>query len=418
MSLLKASAVSAVGAGVKLLFGLLLIKIVAVLLGPTGLGLMGQFMSLTTILILLAGGGISTGVVKYVAEYKDAPSRLHQFLSTARGYVLFSSLVILIAGFAIARPLSLWIFKENGYEFVIHILCIAQFGIALNTFLLAIISGYKDVISSNLVNTTGTFLGLLTLAPLIYFLGNTGMLIGLAALPALPALVSFWIVRRKYPRALEQNFKINKHDVQRLFRFSLMLATSATTMPMAQMLLRSHLANAGGWEQVGYWQATLRLSDAYLLFVNMVLAGYYMPKLSELGPGRQQLRYMLEAMKRLLPVIAACIALIWLLGAPLIKIIFSDRFLPAQELLTYQLIGDFFKIGSFIMGYVVVANAWMRLSIIGDIVQASLFFCLSWLLIPNFQAQGASIGYAACYFVYFIVLCGLFYRLWRSQSHD
>ena len=54
MSLLKASAVSAIGAGIKLLFGLLLIKIIATLLGPTGLGLMGQFMSLTTILVLLA----------------------------------------------------------------------------------------------------------------------------------------------------------------------------------------------------------------------------------------------------------------------------------------------------------------------------------------------------------------------------
>ncbi|OWQ87502.1 hypothetical protein CDN99_18030 [Roseateles aquatilis] len=418
MSLLKASAVSAIGAGIKLLFGLLLIKIVATLLGPSGLGLMGQFMSLTTILVLLAGGGIATGVVKYVAEYKEAPARLHEFLSAARGYSLIASLILLAIGIAAARPLSLWIFKEPGYAFIVYLLSVAQLGIAINSFALAVVGGYKDVVSSNIVNTTGTLLGLLALAPLIYLWGNTGMLIGLAVLPALPALISLWIVRRKYPEVLRRSFKINKTDARHLFRFSLMLAASATTMPVAQMLLRSHLADQAGWTQVGYWQATIRLSDAYLLFVNMVLAGYYMPKLSELGPGRQQLRYMVEAMKRLLPLVAACIAAIWLLGSPLISLLFSEKFLPARELLTYQLIGDFFKIGSFIMGYVVVANAWLRWSILGDIVQASLFFTLAWVLTSHYQALGASIGYAVCYIVYFTVLCALFYRAWRRQTHE
>jgi len=418
MSLLKASAVSAIGAGIKLLFGLLLIKIVAILLGPTGLGLMGQFMSLTTVLILLAGGGIATGIVKYVAEYKDTPARLHEFLSTARGYSVIASLALLVVGIASARPLSLWIFKSAGYEFIIYILSVAQLGIAVNTFALAVVGGYKDVVSSNVVNTTGTLLGLLTLAPLIYFWGNTGMLIGLAALPALPALISLWILKRKYPQVMCSDVKISRQDARHLSRFSLMLVASATTMPVAQMLLRSHLADHSGWTEVGYWQATIRLSDAYLLFVNMVLAGYYMPKLSELGPGRRQLRYMVEAMRRLLPLVAACIIVIWLLGTPLITLLFSEKFLPARELLTYQLIGDFFKIGSFIMGYVVVANAWLRWSILGDVVQASLFFGLAWFLTPHYHARGASIGYAACYIVYFTILCGLFHRAWRRQTHE
>ncbi len=418
MSLLKASAVSAIGAGIKLLFGLLLIKIIATLLGPTGLGLMGQFMSLTTILVLLAGGGIATGVVKYVAEYKETPARLLEFLSTARGYALIASIILLVIGLAAAQPLALWIFKKPGYDYIVYILSFAQLGIAFNTFALAVMGGYKDVVSSNVVNTTGTLLGLLALAPLIYLWGDTGMLIGLAALPALPVLISLWITRRKYPEILRRSFRINKPDARHLFRFSLMLAASATTMPVAQMLLRSHLADQAGWTQVGYWQATIRLSDAYLLFVNMVLAGYYMPKLSELGPGRQQLRYMIGAMQRLLPLVAACIAVIWLLGSPLISLLFSDKFLPARELLTYQLIGDFFKIGSFIMGYVVVANAWLRWSILGDIAQATLFFALAWILSSHHQALGASIGYAACYLLYFTVLCALFYRAWRRLPHE
>ncbi|PXW97064.1 PST family polysaccharide transporter/antigen flippase [Sphaerotilus hippei] len=418
MSLLKASAVSAIGAGIKLLFGLLLIKVVANSLGPSGLGLMGQLMSMTTILVLLAGGGIATGVVKYVAEYREAPVRLHEFLSAARGYSLIASLILLIVGLLVAQPLALWIFKEPGYGYIVYILSFAQLGIAINTFALAVVGGYKDVVTSNVVSTVGSLLGVLALVLLIYCFGNTGMLIGLTALPALPVLISLWIVRKKYPEVLRRRFWINKRDTRLLFRFSLMMAASAITMPVAQMLLRSHLVDQFGWTQVGYLQATIRLSDAYLLFVNMVLAGYYMPKLSELGPGRQQLRYMMDAMTRLLPLVAVCIAIIWLLGTPLISLLFSEEFLPARELLTYQLIGDFFKIGSFIMGYVVVANAWLRLSILGDIVQATLFFSLAWYQSSHYGMLGVSIGYAVCYIVYFAALSALFYRSWRIQINE
>lgn len=418
MSLLKASAVSAIGAGIKLLLGLLLIKIIATLLGPSGLGLMGQFMSLTTILVLLAGGGIATGIVKYVAEYKELPTRLNEFLSSARGYSLIASVTLLLIGVSVAEPLSLWIFKEAGYAFIVYILSFAQLGIAINTFALAVIGGYKDVISSNVVNTAGTLLALLVLAPLIYLWGNTGMLIGLAILPALPALISLSILKHKYPDVLRQTFRINKIDAKHLFRFSLMLTASATTMPVAQMLLRSHLADQTDWTSVGYWQATIRLSDAYLLFINMVLAGYYMPKLSELGPGQQQLTYMVNAMKRLLPLVATCSTAIWLLRTQLITLLFSEKFLPAGELLTYQLIGDFFKVGSFMIGYVVVANAWMRFSILGDIAQATLFFTLAWALSTHYQVLGASIGYAVCYILYFTVLCALFYRSWRGMTYE
>jgi O-antigen/teichoic acid export membrane protein len=108
---------------------------------------MGQFMSLISILILLAGGGIATGVTKYVAEYKKDERQLHGFLSTARSYSLIVSLILFVFCILAAKPLSFWIFKETGVEFIIHILAVAQFGIALNTYVLSVVSGNKDILA-------------------------------------------------------------------------------------------------------------------------------------------------------------------------------------------------------------------------------------------------------------------------------
>lgn len=408
MSLFKASAVSAIGAGIKLLAGLMLIKLVAITLGPTGLGLMGQFMSLTSILILLAGGGIATGITKYVAQYKQNEVQLSNFLSTARAYSLVASIILFVLGILAAEPLSFWMFKKAGYAFVIYMLSVVQFGIALNTYILSVVSGNKDIVTSNIINTCGTLLGMLILAPLVYVWSSTGMLVGLTILPAVPSIISLYIAHRKYPTVLKFEWYFNKSDAWKLFKFSLMLLTSAVTMPVAQMLLRSHIVEQSGWEQVGYWQATVRLSDAYLLFINMVLAGYYMPKLSELGPGTKQIGYVKDAMKRMLPLLALCVTVIWYLRTYLITMLFSKEFLLAADLFTFQLIGDFFKIGSFMIGYVVVANAWTRLSIIGDIMQASMFYCIALILSSMYQIKGVSIGYAISYILYFIIIFTFF----------
>jgi len=68
-----------------------------------------------------------------------------------------------------------------------------------------------------------------------------------------------------------------------------MLITTVICMPLVQMLLRNDLVEVSNWDVAGYWQAAIRLSDAYLLFINMVLANYYMPRLSEIGKGREQI---------------------------------------------------------------------------------------------------------------------------------
>lgn len=90
---------SGVSTLVKILTGMLSLKIIALYAGPEGIAILGQFMSLANIFATIAGGGIALGVIKYVAEYAQTdelhsfypprPSILYYFLLLQRCWALF-----------------------------------------------------------------------------------------------------------------------------------------------------------------------------------------------------------------------------------------------------------------------------------------------------------------------------------------
>ena len=76
MSLAKASLWTAGSTLIKIGVGLLVVKLLAVSFGPSGVGQAGNFRQMVTVLGVLSGAGTFNGITKYVAEYHQQPVRL------------------------------------------------------------------------------------------------------------------------------------------------------------------------------------------------------------------------------------------------------------------------------------------------------------------------------------------------------
>ena len=56
---------------VKLITSYVTVKVVASIIGPSGIALIGQLQNFVAIITTVGAGGINNGVVKYVSEYKS-----------------------------------------------------------------------------------------------------------------------------------------------------------------------------------------------------------------------------------------------------------------------------------------------------------------------------------------------------------
>lgn len=106
MSLAKASVWTAASTLVKIGAGLLVVKLLAVSFGPSGVGLAGNFRQLVTVLGVLAGAGIFNGVTKYVAQYHDDAAQLRRVVGTSSAMVTGFSTLMAVIFLLAAAPIS------------------------------------------------------------------------------------------------------------------------------------------------------------------------------------------------------------------------------------------------------------------------------------------------------------------------
>lgn len=401
--LVKTSALSGLSTLVKILTGMLILKIVALYTGPQGIAILGQFMALANIFATIAGGGIALGVIKYVAEYANT-REFSEFLPTATFYTLFFSLLTMIAGLIFSQTLAKWILGSNQFSYLICWMSIAQLFIAMHLLFCSILNGFRQIRLLVTVTILSSLLSFIMIGTAAIFYQLKGTLFAFVSAQALSVFISLAFVYRKEWFLYLFSWKAKKAHLKNLLRYSLMSTVSTLTVPLAQIIVRNDLNTLFGWNAVGYWQAVLRLSDAYLLFVTAALTAYYLPRLSELQTPEALKKEMVQTYWMLMPFMAGILLLLYLFRGIIIDLLYSQTFAPAVQLFPYQLLGDFFRVAGWLFTYLLLAKAWTKTYVSTEIILSLLFVCLSHLFARSYGLIGVTYAFALTYVVYWLLM--------------
>lgn len=411
MKLIHAGLVLGFSTVLRLAASLVVVKVLALYLGTQGMGYLGQFMSVLALTTALAGGGVSMGLTKYVAEQGSRGESVIPHVRAAMAIWLTTGVVYFVLVVVNARTLSDVLFGTPEYAAVFWALAGGQFAIGAYNLLSAILNGKHDVTGLATVNTLGAVAGAALTSLLVITAGLGGAMWGLILAPCTGLVfagIQVW--RKAYLRGSWRGQRPQPGHYKALLSFAVMLVVTVSTMPMAQIVLRSWQGAAFGWDQVGIWQGLIKLSDAWLQFGTVVLANYYFPRLSRFGE-----HAALHAEFRTMFVACAAVLIpaawgIWLLRESVIELLFSPRFLPMQELLGPQLVGDVFRTLAYVVGYIAVAKAQTGLYILAELYQAGALLLLSHFFIPMFGTRGVPYAYCATYMLYCLICLAAYRR--------
>lgn len=403
--IIKVFSLTSISTLVKMCTGLVSVKVVASIIGPAGVALVGQLNNFSTIALSLATGGINSGITKYIAEYKEDSSIVKQYIATAFKIVVGCSLLIgliLLLGCRIISQLVM-LTPEYWYVFAIFGFTIIFYGI--NNLIVSIVNGYKQFNKYVKVNIVSCIFGVAFTVCLVLIWGLPGALVSAVTFQSLMIGVSL-IMLRKFQWLKKDYFigHFKKAIASKYFRYSLMTLTSAMTVPVTQMLLRGYVMAEISEVEAGWWEGMNRISHMYLMVITSSFSVYYLPRMSEIHDKNELRKEIFKSYKVIIPMLILGFTIIYLLRFFIIRILFTPDFIPMSKLFIWQMAGDFFKICSWLLAYLMVAKAMTKLYVSTEIV-----FSFSYLGLGIFFAHldgvvGLNKAYLINYVIYAITM--------------
>ncbi|MDI4671271.1 O-antigen translocase [Pseudoalteromonas shioyasakiensis] len=405
MNLARTSLLSLASTLVKLLSALVINKALALFVGPAGVATVGQFQNFFQSVMSLSQCGIVPGVTKYTAEFKSQPAVLYELFSTSLKITLSVTLIISVVIFSISEYLSSSLLGKKELSYIFKILSVSLFLYVLNSLALAVLNGLKEIKKYIAINISQSLIGLFLSLILIYNYSLDGVLLAIVLNQSIVFLFLIFKLRNHFvARFCFFTAKFNKEHAINLSKFSIMTLTSALCMPIALMLIRSEITLKFGEDFAGYWQGVWYISSMYLFSATTVLSTYFLPRYSEINCREELKKELFNAYKFITPILLAVTLLIYFMRESLVELLFSSDFSPMVELFFWQLVGDFIKICSWLLSFLLLSKSIVKVFVFLEIFTTITFVFLVKLCTNIMGIEGVVFAYSLNYFIYFLTL--------------
>ncbi|MDC0124530.1 oligosaccharide flippase family protein [Gammaproteobacteria bacterium] len=393
------------------------IKIIAISLGPSGLGLYSIIRQAMFTFGSVGSGG-QTAIVQGISS-RDSLER-DTYIRTVFWLFVCGTFITVALIQAFSPLISTFIFRSNSDQYVSLVRWIALPVVLFNTyiFLKSLLNGYRAIGMLAIVEIIGPFVTLLIIYPVCIWVGK-GYALGFVWMLSVSHLVmiifSFYVAKKNgwvAPIFFKESAKIDKLSSHAFFKFAGTTLVIGLLSAGSLLFIRAMIIGNGGLNEAGLFDVAWMLSSAYVMVILGSFGTYYMPTLTGTSNISDRLVLIHQVLRLstllMIPLIVTAI----MLKPLLVNVLFSSEFLPSLEMLRWMLIGDFFKIISWVFAIPVLANADMRVYFWIEAFWNIGFVLLSSLAIYVFeQIQGISIAFI------FLYACTIILYVKYAQRH-
>ncbi|HEX8070884.1 MAG TPA: O-antigen translocase [Pyrinomonadaceae bacterium] len=412
-SILKATAVLSSASAVSILMGLVSAKVGALLLGPGGVGYMGLVQGLVGLAAILAGFGVSTGLVRAGAQalaQGDEP----ELAALRRGAWLLcwtlggaGALALVVFRAPVSRVM-LGGPEHTGAVVVAALALVLNLTTGVQTGLL---NAHHRVGALARVGVLSSVCGTSLMMLCVWRWRERGIAPAVLALAVVNWAVAAYYLRGGVPAPRTRPTLADAWRAARaLLRFGGPYTASMLVGTGVQMLLPVFVLHALSRDDVGFYRAAVAVSVNYLGFLLTAMAQDYYPRASGASAQPAALNSLINEQLRLVLLLSGPVILGMLALVPyLVPLVYTAQFTPAVALLEWQLIGDIFKFAAWTMSFVILARSGSTAFFGTELFGGASLLGFSWLGVRWLGLEGLGVGFTACAAGY-CVLCWLILR--------
>lgn len=402
--ILRSTSIIGGAAALNIGIGLVRMKAVALLLGPAGVGLIGLATNVVALAANVAGLGFGTVGTRQVAEAaaQDDP----QAIATARRALFWGTLGLAILGglalWALRGPVATHLLGDPSQARLVGWLAPAVALTVAAASQSALLTGLRRIGDLARVQVAGGVLATVLGLAALWAWGQAGIVGYVIAAPLAAFLFGHLFVSR-LPR-----LQGNRSDLAALAGQWRTLARLGTAFMVAglagtvgQLLVRTLVQRELGAEALGQFQAAWMLSMTYIGFVLGAMGTDYYPRLTAVIADPAAVNRLVNQQTEVALLLATPVLLATLALAPwVVRLLYSAEFGEAAEVLRWQVLGDFLKVASWPLGFILLAAGAGRTFMLAEWLGMGSFVLFTWVGLPWLGVAATGLAFLGLYAVY------------------
>lgn len=281
--------------GVSILISIVRNKLVALILGPQGVGLISLFNSTVKLVSDSSNLGLSMSAVKNISEAYESNDerRIVSTVSTIRMWSLFTALTGMFLCVVLSPLLDSWTFNWGNH--VLHFILLSPIVglMAITGGETAILKGTRRLKSLAVVSLLNVAVALLTSIPLYFLWGEKAIVPSLVIAALSQMLLTISHSYRAYP--LRLSFSSGAlADGYGMVRLGMAFVLAGILGSGADFIIRSYLNNVASLEDVGLYNAGYMMTMVYAGVVFSAMETDFFPRLSAVNGDTDQLNLVVN----------------------------------------------------------------------------------------------------------------------------
>ncbi len=389
-------------------------KLIALLLGPAGIGLMSVYTSIVDLTRNTAGMGLGASGVRQIAEAAASADtqRIARTATVVRRAAVGLGLLGAMALLSVSGPVSTFTFGNPAHAGALAVLSLAVLFHVLADGQMALLQGTRRIGDQARVGVLAALLGTACSVVLVLAFGERAIAPALVSIAAASAAMAWWYGRRLPLARAAMPARETAREAADLLKLGVAFMVSGFLMMGAGYATRLITLRELGIDAAGLYQAAWALGGLYVGFVLQAMGADFYPRLVAVVNDHAECNRLVNEQAHVSLLIAGPGVIATLVLAPAVLTLFySAHFTEAVEVLRWLGLGVALRVVSWPMGFIIVAKN-SRVLFIGTELAWTLFNVAStWLLVRHFGLAGAGIAFFASYVFHVLLLYPIVRRL-------
>jgi Membrane protein involved in the export of O-antigen and teichoic acid len=380
-------------------------KVVAVLLGPAGMGIMGLLTATTGIVTSLTNFGLGTSAVKDVASANASGNlqRISVLVTTFRRLVWITGLLGALVTLVLSPWLSQLTFGNHNYTLAFIWLSITLLFNQLSSGQLVVLQGMRKLQHLAKSNVIGSALGLVVTLPLYYIWGIDGIVPGIIGTSLISLLLSSYfsgkIKLEKVKVSPERTFAEGRN----MLKMGFLISLSGLLSVGASYIVRIFISHTGGVAEVGLYNAGFAIINTYVGLIFNAMGTDYYPRLSAVSHNNALCRQTINQQAEIALLILAPILIVFLVFINWVVILlYSGKFISINDMIYWAVMGMFFKAASWSIAFIFLTKSDSKLFFWNELAANLYVLIFNLIGYKLLGLTGMGISFAVAYLVYLI----------------